>query len=91
MAWDIELRAMVREGVGQMGVREAELVVRRTMVAEALARSGGNRRAAARMLGVSRQHLQHILRALEIESEPRLTVNGQALRQSLEAAHGSEG
>jgi transcriptional regulator with PAS, ATPase and Fis domain len=35
--------------------------VRKSMVLEALARSGGNKAQAAQILGISRQHLQKIL------------------------------
>jgi len=53
----------VRAQVGHVPVRELERHVRRTMVAEALARAGGSRRGAARLLHVSRQLLQHMLRS----------------------------
>jgi len=36
--------------------------VREAMVSEALARSSGSRNAAARLLAVSRQFLQHVLK-----------------------------
>jgi two-component system, response regulator RegA len=55
----------LRNCVGQRPVREIEDQVRRTMVQEALARTEGSRRAAARLLSVSRQLLQHMLRGLE--------------------------
>lgn len=53
----------VRAQVGHVPVREVERRVRSTMVEEALARAGGSRRGAARLLHVSRQLLQHMLRA----------------------------
>lgn len=53
----------VRAQVGHVPVRELERHVRRTMVKEALARAGGSRRGAARLLQVSRQLLQHMLRS----------------------------
>jgi transcriptional regulator with GAF, ATPase, and Fis domain len=53
--------------VGQLGLREMEDQVRRSMVEEALSRSAGSRRSAARLLNVTRQTLQHILRKLELE------------------------
>ncbi len=53
----------VRAQVGHVPVREVERHVRKTMVEEALARAGGSRRGAARLLHVSRQLLQHMLRA----------------------------
>ena len=47
----------LRATVGRTGVREVEAQVRRVMVREALACSGGNRRGAARLLSVSRELL----------------------------------
>lgn len=52
----------VRSAVGRAPVHEVEQQVRDTMVREALARGKGNRRQASRVLGISRQLLQHILR-----------------------------
>jgi two-component system response regulator RegA len=57
-----DVAPLVRALVGRLGVHEAEEQVRATMVAEALARANGNRRIAARLLSISRQLLQHILR-----------------------------
>lgn len=57
-----DLGPLARAAVGHLGVREAEEAVRRAMVAEALARAHGSRHAAARLLAISRQLLQHILR-----------------------------
>ncbi|HEX9620991.1 MAG TPA: response regulator [Polyangiaceae bacterium] len=59
---DIALSA--RGAVGHIGLKEAEEALRRTMVKEALDRSQGSRRGAARMLAVSRELLQHVLRKL---------------------------
>lgn len=56
------LAPLVRAAVGHMGVHEVEEQVRATMVSEALARSHGSRHRAARLLAVSRQLLQHILK-----------------------------
>lgn len=56
------LRPHLRDMVGRRPIQEVEAEVRSTMVGEALAQSGGNRRGAARLLQVSRQFLQHILR-----------------------------
>ena len=52
----------VRGVVGERSLHEVEREVRATMVNEALTRAGGSRREAARLLKVSRQLLQHILR-----------------------------
>lgn len=57
-----DLRPALRGAVGRQGLRDVESEVRQDMVHEALARSGGSRRAAARLLRISRQLLQHILR-----------------------------
>jgi len=56
------LDQQLRQQVGRKPLHDVEAAVRETMVDEALARSGGGRRAAARLLRVSRQLLQHILR-----------------------------
>jgi two-component system response regulator RegA len=60
-----DLAPHLRGSVGRRPVREVEGEVRRTMVKEALARSGGSRRGAARLLSISRQLLQHVLRGLD--------------------------
>jgi DNA-binding NtrC family response regulator len=52
----------LRSSVGLKPIRSVEESVRATMVDEALARGGGSRRSAAKLLGISRQLLQHILR-----------------------------
>jgi two-component system, response regulator RegA len=59
-----DLTPQLREAVGRSGLQEVEESVRRTMVAEALSRAEGSRRQAARLLGVSRQFVQHVLRKL---------------------------
>lgn len=60
-----DLTPLLRTCVGRVPVRDLEHRVREVMVREALARSEGNRRGAARMLSISRQLLQHVLRALD--------------------------
>ena len=57
-----DLTPHVKSAVGRTPIRGVEEGVRDTMVREALARGKGNRREASRMLGISRQLLQHILR-----------------------------
>lgn len=59
-----DLAPQLRDAVGKEGLQEMEERVRQTMVTEALKRAEGSRRGAARLLGVSRQALQHILRKL---------------------------
>lgn len=58
----VDLRPFVRRTVGHRAVQAVEQEVRATMVAEAMVRADGSRRKAARLLQVSRQLLQHILR-----------------------------
>lgn len=59
----------VRGVVGHKGIKELEFEVRRAMVSEALAKSGGSVRGAAALLGISRQLLQHILKTPEFEGQ----------------------
>ncbi|MEY4510200.1 MAG: hypothetical protein RLZZ450_2322 [Pseudomonadota bacterium] len=57
-----DLKPYLRAAVGRIALHQLEDIVRTTMLNEALARSEGNRRGAARILQVSRQLLQHMLR-----------------------------
>jgi DNA-binding NtrC family response regulator len=57
-----DLEPQLRSTVGRRSLRAVESGVRERLVREALARSGGSRSAAARLLEISRQHLQNILR-----------------------------
>jgi DNA-binding NtrC family response regulator len=59
-----DLTPHLRGAVGRVTLDEVEENVRRTMMAEALSRTQGSRRAAARLLGVSRQFVQHVMRKL---------------------------
>ncbi|MHB8877581.1 MAG: response regulator [Myxococcaceae bacterium] len=52
----------LRQVVGHAPLKDVEERVREVMVDEALARSRDSRRGAARLLAISRQLLQHILR-----------------------------
>jgi DNA-binding NtrC family response regulator len=67
-AWEValgeapDLRPMLRASVGHVPLRTMEDAVRRSMTEEALAMAGSSRRRASRVLGISRQLLQHILR-----------------------------
>lgn len=58
----LDLTPFLRRAVGRRGVHAVEEQVRATMVAEALERSRGSLSGAARMLAISRQLLQHILK-----------------------------
>jgi len=53
----------VRAAVGKVPLHELEAEVRDAMLDEAMARADGSRRGAARLLSVSRQLMQHMLRA----------------------------
>jgi DNA-binding NtrC family response regulator len=57
-----DLQPFVRSVVGQRQIHEVQDEVRETMLREALGRARGSRRAAARLLRVSRQLVQHMLR-----------------------------
>jgi DNA-binding NtrC family response regulator len=59
-----EMGPQLRDAVGKAALQEVEEGVRETMVKEALKKAGGSTRGAARLLGVSRQVLQHILRKM---------------------------
>ena len=61
----------VRAAVGRVALKDLERVVRETMLTEALARSEGSRRGAARLLDVSRQLLQHMLRRSERDGDAK--------------------
>lgn len=52
----------IRAAVGRASLAHLEDEIRSTMVHEALARARGSRRGAAKLLSISRQLLQHILR-----------------------------
>lgn len=57
-----ELSTALRASVGKVDLLEFEDSVRKTLLDEALAQSGGNKARAASLLSVSRQLLQHMLR-----------------------------
>ena len=59
------LEPPLQSAVGCRRLFEVEDEVRRTMVREAIARANGSRKQAAKLLGISRQALQHILRQLD--------------------------
>ena len=58
------LRPFLRVCVGGQRLGDLEALVRGQMVEEALAMVGGSRTHASQLLGISRQHLQHIIRAM---------------------------
>lgn len=57
-----DLRPVLKQSVGHKLLADVETEVRAVMIDEALACSGGSRRGAARLLGMSRQLLQYALR-----------------------------
>ena len=56
-----DLSLNIRDAVGHIGLKDMEKTVRSTMLEEALLQSNDSRRGAARILGISRQMVQHIL------------------------------
>jgi len=66
IATPAELNPQFRTLVGQRSIHEVEEELRETMLKEAMARSGGNKRGAARLLRVSRQLIQHMLRRFDL-------------------------
>lgn len=67
---ELALRRIARLLVGRMDLKQAMHLLRACMVEEALRGSGGSRRSAARLLGVSRPAIQRILRECpEINSQ----------------------
>jgi len=78
-AWVPELEPFVAASVGKRELLDLVAIVRGTMVEEALAKSEGSRRGAARRLGISRQAIQQLLRKHrgrdpEVGPEPRKAV-----------------
>jgi DNA-binding NtrC family response regulator len=57
-----DLRPALKQLVGHKPLAEVETEVRATMLDEALSRTGGSRRGAARLLCMSRQLVQYVLR-----------------------------
>ena len=53
-------RRLGRQLVGRMGLKEAQLCLRWSMHVEAMARTGGSRRAAAKLLKVQRSYVQRL-------------------------------
>lgn len=56
------IEEVVRLLVGRIGLREAQNLLRRAMLRQAMVASQGSRRAAARVLGVTRPAVQRMLR-----------------------------
>jgi two-component system, response regulator RegA len=62
-----KLDALVAASVGRTPMRELQTEVRRVMVEQALAKAEGSRSGAARLLHVSRQAVQQMVREREEE------------------------
>lgn len=59
---NVNYEALLKTSVGRRDLREVQETVRRTMVREALAITGGNRSEAAKLLRVTRQAVQKFVR-----------------------------
>lgn len=56
-----QCQRLARKLVGRIGLKQAQVALRGMMNAEALARTGGSRRAAASLLGVDRRYVQRMI------------------------------
>lgn len=56
-----QCRRLARNLVGRIGLKQAQAALRGMMNVEALARTGGSRRAAASLLGVDRRYVQRLI------------------------------
>jgi hypothetical protein len=56
----ITVLELARMLVGAVGLKEAQVLLRRAMHGEALARAGGSRRGAAKILRVDRRYVQRM-------------------------------
>ena len=67
------LEAVARAEVGSASYQDITARVRRAMVEQALELAGGNRTGAARLLQVSRQAVQQLIRSLDLppDAAPR--------------------
>ena len=65
----LSVEAVARAEVGSASYQEITARVRRAMVERALALTGGSKTGAARLLGVSRQAVQQLIRSLELPNE----------------------
>jgi DNA-binding NtrC family response regulator len=70
------LEALVAASVGRMPMRELQGEVRRVMVEQALAQAEGSRSGAARLLNVSRQAVQQMVRERESSEQAEKDGSG---------------
>lgn len=61
--------ATIAGQVGRVSIEVVKRDVRTTMLTQALALTAGNRTECARILGVTRQAVQHMIRELEIDTQ----------------------
>jgi two-component system response regulator RegA len=61
--------AIIAGQVGRVSIEVMKRDVRTTMLTQALALTAGNRTECARILGITRQAVQHMIRELEIDTE----------------------
>lgn len=73
-----EIQPIISAWVGRVPMRELQQEVRRVMVTEALARTEGSRSGAARLLKVTRQAVQQMLRTESNALPPATTPKGPA-------------
>ena len=66
-----DLSPLLVASVGRRRFQDVQEQVRRTMTEQALALARGNRTEAAKLLGVTRQAVQQLIRNLEIPETPR--------------------
>lgn len=59
-----DLRVAARAAVGRRSIHDVEAEIREAMVEEALGQAQGSKRGAAKLLDVSRQLVQHMLRKI---------------------------
>ena len=64
----VQLDLIAAQLVGSSGVDLAQNRVKRAMVCEALARTGGNFTKAAHLLGVRRQAIQHMVSRYDLRA-----------------------
>lgn len=62
---EVDIEPHLRAAVGRLPMQQVQNQVRTVMVGEAMARAGGNRRGAARLLHISRQLLQYMLKRID--------------------------
>lgn len=65
-----ELESLAGAQVGNRSYQEVTAQVRRAMVQQALRLAGGNKTGAARILQVSRQAIQQLIRSLDVHEYP---------------------